>query len=94
MWLKKGFRKGCQVFVAHIKDETKDILPSIEYHSILKDFGDVFGDIPRFPSKRDIDFSIDLVLGASLVSKIPYRMGTLELKKLEMQLFTYNFLIL
>jgi hypothetical protein len=53
---------------------------------IMKDFEDVFGDIPGFPPKRDINFSIDLVPKATLVSKTPYRMGTLELKELQMQL--------
>jgi hypothetical protein len=38
------------------------------------------------PPKRDINFSIDLVPGASPTSKIPYRMGTPELKELQMQL--------
>jgi hypothetical protein len=41
---------------------------------------DVFQEIPGFPPKREIDFSIDLVPGASLVSKTPYRMSTPELK--------------
>jgi hypothetical protein len=44
------------------------------------------GEIPGFPPKRDIDFSINLVLGVSLVSKRPYIMGTLELKELKMKL--------
>jgi hypothetical protein len=59
---------------------------SIEYHLILNDFGDSFREIPGFPPKRDIDFSIDLVPGDAPVSKTPYRMGMLELKYLQMQL--------
>ena len=38
------------------------------------------------PPKRDIDFTIELVLGAALVSKEPYRMSTLEMLELKMQL--------
>ena len=38
------------------------------------------------PPKRDIDFCIDLVLRSTLVSRAPYRMGTPELKELQMQL--------
>ena len=38
------------------------------------------------PPRREIYFSIDLVLGATLVSKTPYIMRTIELKELEMQL--------
>jgi hypothetical protein len=38
------------------------------------------------PPRREIDFSIDLVPRATSVSKTPYRMSTLELKELQMQL--------
>ena len=34
------------------------------------------------PPKRDIDFSIDLVLGTVPSAKAPYRMSTLELKEI------------
>ena len=48
---------------------------------------DVFLDeILRLPLKRDIDFTIDLVSGATPVSKTPYRMSTPELIELKMQL--------
>jgi hypothetical protein len=77
MQLKKSFRRGCQIFVAHMEEETKDKVASIEGHLVLKFFECVFGEIPIFPPKRDIDFSIDLVPGATPVSKKPYRMGTL-----------------
>jgi hypothetical protein len=38
------------------------------------------------PPKREIYFSIDVVPGYALVPKTPYRMSTLELKELQMQL--------
>jgi hypothetical protein len=80
--MKKSFRKGCQILAAHMEEATKDKVASIEDHLVLRDFEDVFREILGFPPKRDIDFSIDLVPGATLVSKIPYKMGTPELKKL------------
>jgi hypothetical protein len=43
-------------------------------------------EIPRLPPRREIDFSLDLVPGVSLVSKIPYKMSIPELKELQMQL--------
>ena len=53
----------------------------------MQEFRDVFCDeIPGFPPKGDIDFTIDLVLKASTVSKTPYMMSTPELLKLKMQL--------
>jgi hypothetical protein len=60
--------------------------PSLEYILVLQEFEDVFQEIPWFPQKRGIDFSIDLVSGASLMSKTPYIMSTPKLEELEMQL--------
>ena len=53
----------------------------------MQELRDVFPDkIPGLPPKRDIDFTIDLVPGAALVSKTPYMMSTPELLELKMQL--------
>ena len=43
-------------------------------------------EIPGLPPKRDIDFTIELVRGATPVSKAPYRMSALEMLELKMQL--------
>ena len=57
-----------------------------EFH-VLQEFRDVFLDeIPGFPPKRDIDFTIELVPGVAPVSKPPYRMSTPEMLELKMQL--------
>ena len=63
-----------------------NIVSNIKDCAILKEFEDVFKEIPGLPPKRDIDFSINLIPGAAPVSKTPYRMNTLELKELQMQL--------
>jgi hypothetical protein len=78
MLLKKCFRKGCRIFAAHVEEAAKDKVANIEDHLILRDFEDVFREIPSFPPKRDVDFFINLVPRVALVSKTPYRMGTLE----------------
>jgi hypothetical protein len=46
----------------------------------------VFKKIPGLPPKRDIDFFINLMPGATPVSKTPYRMSTPELKEFQMQI--------
>jgi hypothetical protein len=61
MHLKKIFRKGCHIFVAHMEEVARDKVESIEYHPVLRDFEDGFREILGFTPKRDIDFSIDLV---------------------------------
>jgi hypothetical protein len=45
----------------------------------------VFQEVPGLPPKRHIDFSINLMPGAAAVLKIPYRMSTLKLKELQLQ---------
>jgi hypothetical protein len=69
-----------------MEEEPKYKLPSIEDYVVLKEFEDIFKEIPRFPPKRDIDFSINMMLGATPVSKTPYRMSTPYLKDLQLQL--------
>ena len=43
-------------------------------------------EIPHLPPKRDIGFSIELVPGATHVSKKPYRMIISELLDLKLQI--------
>ena len=43
-------------------------------------------EIPGLPPKRDIDFTIELVLGAAPVSKIAYGMSIPEMIEMKMQL--------
>jgi hypothetical protein len=63
--LKRSFRKGCQIYASHMEEPTKDKEPSLEDYPVLKEYEDVFGEFLGFPPKRDIDFSIDLIPGAS-----------------------------
>jgi hypothetical protein len=59
-----------------MEEAPKDKVSSIEDCAVLKEYEDVFKEILGFPPKRDIDFSINLMSGAALVSKTPYRMST------------------
>ena len=53
----------------------------------MQEFSNVFQEeIPRLPPKRDIDFTIEFILAVAPVSQAPYRMSTLELTELKMQL--------
>jgi hypothetical protein len=84
MQLKKCYQKGCQLFVARVEEASRDVVLNLEDHEVLKDFKDIFQEVPGLPTKRDIDFSINLMLGAAPVSKAPYRMSTLQLKELQL----------
>ena len=77
MQLKKFCRKGCQLYVSHIEEAEGNETPRLEDHPVLQDFKDVFPDeVPGLPPKRDIDFTIELVSGATPMSRVPYRMST------------------
>jgi hypothetical protein len=84
--LKKCYKKGCQIIAAHLVEIPRDKVPNLEDYAVLEDFEYVFKEVPGLPPRRDIDFSINLMVGAVLVSKTPYRMSTPELKELQMQL--------
>jgi hypothetical protein len=82
MQLKKCYQKGCQLFTALVEEASRDVVSNIEDHGVLKEFKDVFQEVPGLPPKRDIDFSINLMPRAAPVSKAPYRMSTPKLKEL------------
>ena len=87
MQLKKFCRKGFQLYADHIVEATENETPRLEKFQVLQEFRDFFpNEIPRFPPKRDINFTIELVPGAAPVSKTPYRMSTPEMLELKMQL--------
>ena len=88
--LKRAVRKGCKVYAVKITDEESKIETDklkIEDIPVLKEYIDVFlEEIPGLPPKRELDFTIALVLGAVPSSKSPYRMNILELNELKSQL--------
>jgi hypothetical protein len=67
-----------------MEEPMKDKKPSLEYYLVLKEFEDVFEELPGFPPNIDIDFSIDLMSRVSPLSKTPYIMSMIELKELKM----------
>ena len=60
---------------------------SIEEIPVVNEFSEVFpDDISTLPPEREVEFSIELVLGAGPVSKSPYRMSPVELAKVKKQI--------
>ena len=54
---------------------------------IVQELLDVFPEnILGLPPKWDIDFTLELILGAKPMSREPYKMSMPELRKLKMQL--------
>ena len=83
---QKYLHKKCSAFLAHIVDrkrKTKEIkdIPQV------CDFPDVFPeDLPGIPPVRQVEFRIELILGATPVAKSPYRLAPSEMQELSSQL--------
>lgn len=43
-------------------------------------------NLPGMPPDREVEFTIDLISSATLISKAPYRMTPVELQELKVQL--------
>ena len=90
MQLKRAIRKGCKAYAVIITyEENLNKIEKLKLEDIpvLREYADVFPEeILGLPPKRELDFTIELVLGALLSSKAPYRMNILELNELKSQL--------
>ncbi|XP_020207025.1 uncharacterized protein LOC109792053 [Cajanus cajan] len=74
----------CFMLFVALSVETERAITGIE---IVSEFPDVFlDDVSGLPPIRDIEFSIDLVLGAGPVSVAPFRMALAELVELKKQI--------
>ncbi|GJY40707.1 putative reverse transcriptase domain-containing protein [Tanacetum coccineum] len=82
--------KGCDVFLAYITTkEAKDKLEEkrLEDVPIIRDFPEVFPeDLPGISPARQVEFEINLVLGAAPVARAPYRLAPSEIKEMAGQL--------
>ena len=72
--LKRTTRKGHQVYAVHVEEiEQKTEENLMDALPVVREFKEVFLDeIRHLRPKREIDFSIDLVQGATPVSRAPY----------------------
>ena len=65
-------------FVTDTREEKKK--KSVADLSVVREFPDVFPDnLPGIPVKRQVEFLIDLVLGAAPIAKALYRLAPSEM---------------
>ncbi|GJX10258.1 reverse transcriptase domain-containing protein [Tanacetum coccineum] len=87
---RKYIKRGCPIFLAQVmKKETEDKSEEkrLEDVSTIRDFLEVFlEDFPGLPPTRQVEFQIDLVLGAAPVARTLYRLALAELQELSTQL--------
>nr|GEV78521.1 hypothetical protein [Tanacetum cinerariifolium] len=86
----KYIKRGCLIFLAQVtKKETKDKSKEKRLKDVptVQNFLEVFlEDFPGLPPTRQVKFQIDLVHGAALVARAPYRLALSELQELSTQL--------
>ncbi|GKB24619.1 hypothetical protein Tco_0864020 [Tanacetum coccineum] len=86
----KYLLKGHNVFLAHVttkETEDKSGEKRLEDVPIVQDFPEVFPeDLPGLPPTRQVEFQIDLMPGATLVARAPYRLAPSKMKELSEQL--------
>nr|GEV65165.1 hypothetical protein [Tanacetum cinerariifolium] len=87
---QKYIEKGCQVYLAQVTSKkTKDMLEEkrLEDVPIVWEFPKVFlEDLPGLPPAQQVEFQIDLVLGAAPIARAPYRLAPAEMQELSTQL--------
>ncbi|KAA0050617.1 putative Retrotransposon protein [Cucumis melo var. makuwa] len=83
---RKLVKKRHIAYLAHVVD-TWTLKDNLSRMPIVYDYLDVFPEESNGLSfKREIEFTIEVVLGTILISQIPYHMNSSELKKLKNQL--------
>ncbi|GKE33020.1 hypothetical protein Tco_1452342, partial [Tanacetum coccineum] len=86
----KYIKRGCPIFLAQvtkkeIKNESEE--KRLEDVPTVRDFLEVFPeDLPGLLPTRQVEFQIDLVPGAALVARSPYRLASSKLQELSTQL--------
>jgi hypothetical protein len=84
--LQKSMHKGYKLYAILALNE-KGVAEGLEHLLVVREFANVFlEELPRMSLERELDFTIDLKPETELKARTPYRMSTLELQELKMQL--------
>ncbi|XP_077219749.1 uncharacterized protein LOC143853939 [Tasmannia lanceolata] len=76
-------RQGCEAFLTFVVEvESNDV--RVEDIPVVNEFVDVFPeDLPGLPLDRKVEFTVDLALGTAPISKAPYWMAPVEMRRVE-----------
>jgi hypothetical protein len=84
--LHKSMRKGSNPYSILALNE-KGVVKGLENLPVVRVFVDIFSqELPGIPPKRDLEFTIELKLGTTPITRFPYHMSTSELQELRMNL--------
>ena len=83
--VQRMLRKGCQGYLAYVV-ETRKEGTLVDEIPVVREFPDVFpDDIAGLPPEREVEFTIDLILGTEPISIPPYRMAPPDLRELKVR---------
>ena len=82
MAVKRMLCKGCHCYLAYVV-ETGNEGTLIDEIPVIREFPN---DIVGLPPDREVEFTIDLILGTEPISIPPYKMAPIELRELKAQL--------
>ncbi|GJV05746.1 putative reverse transcriptase domain-containing protein [Tanacetum coccineum] len=86
MKARRYLSRGCHAFMAHVIN-TNFEKKSVEDVPIVNEFLDVFPkELQGIPPERQVDFRINLISGATHITKAPYRLAPSEMMELMSQL--------
>jgi len=86
MTAQKIIRKGCEVYLALVVDVYGRKRESVNI-PVVREFSDVFlKKLPGLPPEREVQVPINILLGQSPITQVPYRMASTELAELKIQL--------
>ncbi|XP_075483704.1 uncharacterized protein LOC142523861 [Primulina tabacum] len=87
MSARKLIKRGCQKFLASIVSVTEPVGQRLEDADVVSEVSSVFlDDVSESPPDREVDFSIEIMLGTMPISKAPYRLAPAEMKELKDQI--------
>ena len=73
--------------MAYVLDTREEGNETVDNVPVFWVYPDVFPeDPPRFPPMRQVEFQIDLVLGAAPIAKSPYRLAPPKMQELSTQM--------
>ncbi|XP_028790135.1 uncharacterized protein LOC114746111 [Neltuma alba] len=79
----KAVKKGCQAFIVFFSINRSEA-GGIEQIDVVKEYPEVFPDeVAALPPEQEVEFSIELILGTTLISKAQYKMSPSELVELK-----------
>ncbi|GJX03762.1 putative reverse transcriptase domain-containing protein [Tanacetum coccineum] len=74
------------IILAYVMEKKSDE-KRLEDIPVVREFPKVFpGDLPGLPLVRQVEFKINLILGATPVARAPYRLAPSEMQELSNQL--------